>query len=327
MLVITGAGTVFSAGGNVKDMVDRAGMFGGSPVEVFRGYRYGIQRIPLAVDGVEVPTICAVNGPAIGAGCDLAFMCDLRIASDQARFRETFVNLGIVPGDGGTYFLPRAVGAQKAAEMMFTGGAIPASEALEAGLVLKVVSPAKLMPATMVLAAEIARKPPVTIRLAKLLYRQGLRAANLPDFLELSAAFQALCHHTEEHIEAVRDFSARAREGSGTILRRGVAISVSPQTASTHIEASQARELQCGTAALSQVPQPAGQLLNEPGAQVARVLLALDEEQRDHLADSPDLEDGPQVPAKAEPCPMETPLSVERSRRWRMRSSVRFARE
>lgn len=100
-LVITGAGTVFSAGGNVKDMVDRAGMFGGSPVEVFRGYRYGIQRIPLAVDAVEVPTICAVNGPAIGAGCDLAFMCDLRIASDQARFGETFVNLGIVPGRRG----------------------------------------------------------------------------------------------------------------------------------------------------------------------------------------------------------------------------------
>lgn len=203
-LVISAAGTVFSAGGNVKDMAERGGMFGGSPAEVFWGYRNGIQRIPRAVDSVEVPTICAVNGPAIGAGCDLAFMCDLRIASDQARFGETFVNLGIVPGDGGAYFLPRAVGAQKAAEMIFTGRMLSAPEALEAGLVLKVVPSGELMRVTMELAADIASKPPVTVRLAKLLYRQGLRAVNLDDFLDLSASFQALCHHTNDHLEAVR---------------------------------------------------------------------------------------------------------------------------
>lgn len=203
-LVITAAGSVFSAGGNVKDMAERGGMFGGSPAGVFWGYRDGIQRIPRAVDAVEVPTICAVNGPAIGAGCDLALMCDLRIASDQARFGETFVNLGIVPGDGGAYFLPRAVGAQKAAEMIFTGRMLSASEALEAGLVLKVVPSAELMRVTMELAADIASKPPVTVRLAKLLYRQGLRAVNLGDFLDLSASFQALCHHTDDHLEAVR---------------------------------------------------------------------------------------------------------------------------
>ena len=203
-LVITAAGSVFSAGGNVKDMAERGGMFSGSPAGVFWGYRDGIQRIPRAVDAVEVPTICAVNGPAIGAGCDLALMCDLRIASDQARFGETFVNLGIVPGDGGAYFLPRAVGAQKAAEMIFTGRMLLASEALEAGLVLKVVPSAELMRVTLELAADIASKPPVTVRLAKLLYRQGLRAVNLGDFLDLSASFQALCHHTDDHLEAVR---------------------------------------------------------------------------------------------------------------------------
>ncbi len=202
-LVITGAGSAFSAGGNVKDMADRADMFGGSPVEVSRGYRYGIQRIPLAVEAVEVPTICAVNGPAIGAGCDLTFMCDLRIAAEEARFGETFVNLGIVPGDGGAYFLPRALGAQKAAEMIFTGRVIGAKEALEAGLVLKVVPAAQLMPATMELAREIARKPPHTLRLAKILYRQGMRATNIRDFLDTCASFQALCHHTEDHMEAV----------------------------------------------------------------------------------------------------------------------------
>jgi enoyl-CoA hydratase/carnithine racemase len=203
-LVITAAGTAFSAGGNVKDMADRADMFGGSPVEVARGYRHGIQRIPLAIDAVEVPTVCAVNGPAIGAGCDLVFMCDLRIASEHARFGETFVNLGIVPGDGGAYFLPRAIGPQKAAEMIFTGRVIDAQEALAAGLVLTVVPAAQLRETAMALAVEIARKPPHASRLAKLLYRQGLRATNLRDFLDTCAAFQALCHHTEDHVEAVR---------------------------------------------------------------------------------------------------------------------------
>jgi enoyl-CoA hydratase/carnithine racemase len=203
-LVITGAGSAFSAGGNVKDMADRVDMFGGTPVEVLRGYRYGIQRIPIAVESVEVPIICAVNGPAVGAGCDLTFMCDIRIASDNAKFGETFVNLGIVPGDGGTYFLPRAVGAQKAAEMIFTGRLIGAKEALEAGLVLKVVPPEQLMLTAMELAREIASKPPHTLRLAKVLYRQGMRSTNIRDFLDTCAGFQALCHHTEDHMEAVR---------------------------------------------------------------------------------------------------------------------------
>jgi enoyl-CoA hydratase/carnithine racemase len=215
VLVVTGAGTVFSAGGNVKDMAERADMFGGSPADVARGYRHGIQRIPLAIEAVEVPTICAVNGPAIGAGCDLTFMCDLRIASEAARFGETFVNLGIVPGDGGAYFLPRALGSQKAAEMIFTGRLIDAAEALAAALVLKVVPPDQLMAAAMELAGHIAAKPPHALRLAKMLYRQGLRATNLRDFLDTSAAFQALCHHTEDHIEAVKALLER-RAGTYT---------------------------------------------------------------------------------------------------------------
>jgi enoyl-CoA hydratase/carnithine racemase len=131
-------------------------------------------------------------------------MCDLRIASEQAKFGETFVNLGIVPGDGGAYFLPRAIGSQKAAEMIFTGRLIDAQEALAAGIVLKVVPPDRLMPVALELAAEIASKPPHALRLAKMLYRQGMRATNLRDFLDSCAAFQALCHHTADHLEAVR---------------------------------------------------------------------------------------------------------------------------
>ena len=100
-VVLTGAGSAFSAGGNVKDMVDRAGMFGGSPYELRDGYRNGIQRIPLALYHCQVPVIAAVNGPAVGAGCDLTMMCNMRIASTRAWFAESFVNLGIIPGDGG----------------------------------------------------------------------------------------------------------------------------------------------------------------------------------------------------------------------------------
>ncbi|MFO7911137.1 MAG: enoyl-CoA hydratase-related protein, partial [Desulfotignum sp.] len=121
VLVITGADPAFSSGGNVKDMKNKKGMFEGTPAQLMENYRKHIQRIPVAVNGVEVPTIAAVNGPAIGAGCDLALMCDIRIASENARMGETFLNVGIIPGDGGAWFLPRVVGMAKACEMTFTG--------------------------------------------------------------------------------------------------------------------------------------------------------------------------------------------------------------
>ena len=128
VVILTGAGTAFSAGGNVKDMRDKKGIAGGTPYAVSRGYQGGIQRIPLALHQLEVPTIAAVNGPAIGAGCDLACMCDIRIASDKAKFAESFVKLGIIPGDGGAWLLQRAIGYQRAAELTFTGDTIDARE-------------------------------------------------------------------------------------------------------------------------------------------------------------------------------------------------------
>src|SRR5690625_1352496 len=111
-VVLTGAGSVFSAGGNVKDMVERRGMFGGGPYEVREGYRWGIQQIPRALYHCEVPVVAAVNGPAVGAGCDLAVMCDLRVASSTAWFAESFVQLGIIPGDGGARSEERRVGKE-----------------------------------------------------------------------------------------------------------------------------------------------------------------------------------------------------------------------
>ncbi|HEX4337204.1 MAG TPA: crotonase/enoyl-CoA hydratase family protein [Polyangiaceae bacterium] len=208
VLILTGAGTAFSAGGNVKDMRDKKGIAGGNPYDVFKGYQGGIQRIPLALFELDVPTIAAVNGPAIGAGCDLACMCDLRIASDQAKFAESFVKLGIIPGDGGAWLLQRAIGYQRAAELTFTGDAIDAQTALAMGLVTRVVAPEALLPTARDLAARIAANSGPALRMAKQLLRQA-QTARLDETLRLSAALQALAHHTPEHDAAVAAFFAK----------------------------------------------------------------------------------------------------------------------
>lgn len=199
VVILTGSGKSFCAGGNVKDMKARAGLFAGDPYQLRDGYRHGIQQIPLAVYHLEVPTIAAVNGAAIGAGCDLALMCDIRIASQQARFAESFVRLGIVPGDGGAWLLPRALNnLSRAYEMSFTGETVSAQQALEYGLVSSVVAPDDLLVAAQDLAQRIAANPGHALRLTKKLLREG-QHTRLEPLLELSAAYQALAHHTEAH--------------------------------------------------------------------------------------------------------------------------------
>ncbi len=206
-VIITGAGSAFSAGGNVKDMRDKKGIAGGSPYQISEGYLGGIQRIPMALHALEVPTIAAVNGAAVGAGCDLACMCDIRIASERARFAESFVKLGIIPGDGGAWLLQRAVGYARAAELSFTGDMIDAATALSMGLVSRVVAHDALMTETRALAARIAANPAPALRMAKRLLRQA-QTARLDETLQLSAALQALAHHTPEHDAAIAAFFA-----------------------------------------------------------------------------------------------------------------------
>ncbi|MEC8428873.1 MAG: enoyl-CoA hydratase-related protein [Pseudomonadota bacterium] len=207
VLVITGEGSAFCAGGNVKEMADRSGDFKGTPEELADRYRRGIQQMPLAMAKLEVPAIAAVNGPAIGAGFDLANMCDIRIASSKAKFGETFVNLGIIPGDGGAWFMQRLIGYQRAAELTLTGRVIDASEALEYGIVLEVVDPDQLLNRANSLAEEIASKPPHAVRMSKRLMKMAQRQ-ELPDFLDLCAAFQGMCHHNEDHMAAVEKLLA-----------------------------------------------------------------------------------------------------------------------
>ncbi|MFM0243724.1 crotonase/enoyl-CoA hydratase family protein [Paraburkholderia sediminicola] len=203
-VILTGAGTAFSSGGNIRDMERHAS--GSVPgMDIRQDYRRGIQQLPLALFNLEVPVIAAVNGAAIGAGLDLACMCDIRIASELAKFAESFVKLGIIPGDGGAWLLPRIIGLSRAAELTFTGQMIDAQQALEWNLVSRVVPHDTLLPTAQGLARSIAANPPHAVRLAKRLLREGMHC-RLDTLLEMSAAYQALSHQTADHREAVSAF-------------------------------------------------------------------------------------------------------------------------
>lgn len=202
-IVLTGSGDGFCSGGNVKDMLSGADpMYAGTPDQMAEGYRNGIQVIPKLFHALDVPVIGAVNGAAIGAGCDLACMCDIRMASPKAKFAESFLRVGIVPGDGGAWFLPRIVGMPRALEMALTCRPIDATEALSWGLVTHVVAEEKLLESALAMAQGIAAFPPRSIRLNKRLLWRSLDMT-LEGCLELSAAFQAIVQHTSDQKEAV----------------------------------------------------------------------------------------------------------------------------
>jgi enoyl-CoA hydratase/carnithine racemase len=201
-VILTGAGRAFSAGGDVKAMKNREGAFGGGGVGIRDNYRNNIHRLVRSIYGLEVPSIAAVNGAAIGLGCDVACMCDIRIASDTARFGVTFLKLGIIPGDGGAWLLPRIIGMSRASEMLFTGDLIDAKTAGAWGLVSHVVPHETLMEEAMTLAQRIAQQPPHALRLAKNLLKHG-QNASYDTLMDMSAATQALAHLTEDHMEGV----------------------------------------------------------------------------------------------------------------------------
>lgn len=207
VLILTGEGKAFSAGGNIKEARKRAES--DAPASLRSFYTDGIHRIVKAVWGLEIPTIAAVNGPAIGAGFDLVLYCDLAIASTDARFCEQFVNIGLIPGDGGAWILPRRLGWQVAADLAFTGRTVGAEEARLLGIVRDVVTPDVLMPRTRDLAAQIASRPPLAVRYIKMLLRQG-GEQGLDEHLSHCAALQALCQKSEDHAAALAAFMQRS---------------------------------------------------------------------------------------------------------------------
>lgn len=203
VIILTGAGKTFCAGGDVKAMEEKTGMFAGDPEELRRRYTKGIQQIPLTIEALHTPIVAMVNGPAIGAGLDLACMCDIRMGCKHSMFGETFAKLALVPGVGGTFFLQRIIGYAKAMELSLTGRIVNADEALALGLLNGLVEVDALKAETKKLAQSIAANSPVAVSMIKKAIRQA-RTAEISGHLDLLAAFQGITQRTEDHLEGVR---------------------------------------------------------------------------------------------------------------------------
>jgi len=200
VVVLTGAGRSFCAGGDVKAMKSQTGMFAGDSAELRDRYIRGIQEIPRAIENFRKPIIAFVNGPAIGAGCDLAAMCDLRVASNKANFGETFAKLGLVPGDGGPFFLQRVVGYAKAMEMFLTGEIYSADQALQMRLVNFVFDDDEAITQVQKLCDVISSNGKTALSMTK----QALKHAyhgEVESCLEMMAAFQGIVQRTEDHFQ------------------------------------------------------------------------------------------------------------------------------
>ena len=217
--VLTGAGRAFSAGGDVKKMLEDGGPDGRGAQRLMHDYEYGIQRIPRAFERLEVPLIAAVNGPAIGAGGDLVSMCDIRIASTRAKYGATFVNIGLIPGDGGAYLLQRIIGYAKAMELVLTGRVIDADEGLAIGYYSQVVEEDALIDTALEMARNIAAKPRLATRLAKKLVQDSSRS-DLDMALRLASSFQSLVQSDPDHISAVEALLAQ-QVGKKNALNNG----------------------------------------------------------------------------------------------------------
>lgn len=202
VVVITGAGKAFCSGGDIVEMVDRLGQ---TPAQRKAELFERIQRIPLALEDMDKPVIAAMNGAAAGAGLDLALMCDLRIAARSAKFGETYTKVGIVPGAGGAWFLPRLVGTAKALELFWTAEFLSAEEAEEMGMVNRVVDDADLMDVTYTLARKIAASPQQSVRMIKRAVLAGMRS-DLRTHLDMISSHYAIVTSGEDHREAVARF-------------------------------------------------------------------------------------------------------------------------
>lgn len=202
VVVISGAGKGFSSGGNLKEIQAMTTTDNMSATEIEDWYKTGIQRIPLTMERLNVVTIAAVHGHAIGAGCDLACMCDLRIAAKSAKFNESFLRVGLIPGDGGAWFIPRIIGMSRAKEMLFSALPVNSEKALEWGLVSEVVDDDRLIEEAMSIAKNIADLPPQSVRKAKELIRES-STLSLKSGLDMAALMQVELQQLDDHQEAI----------------------------------------------------------------------------------------------------------------------------
>ncbi len=201
VIILTGKGDTFCSGGDIRDMAE-------GKLRSWNMKRFlweGVHRIVLTLEDLDKPVIAAINGAAMGAGLDMALMCDLRICSDQAKLSESYIMLGVVSGDGGAYFLPRLVGIAKGLELLLTGDILSAKEALAIGLVNRVVPQEELMKETMDLAGKISSKPPLAIRMMKRAVYQA-QTSSLRSHLDYISSQVALLSETQDHQEAAKAF-------------------------------------------------------------------------------------------------------------------------
>ena len=205
VVIVTGAGRGFCSGADVSAMRER--MSSGNAAEVSRYARLQVTGWPFAdvFPKLNKPVIAAINGPCVGGGFSLALSCDIRIASETARFGVAQVARALVPDYGMTFYLPHAIGASRALELMFTAEIIDAAEAERLGIVSRVVAPDELMKVTRELAAKIAQQAPISIELTKKMVWRGL-FDGLARQLDLETWAQQICRATEDHRESVRAF-------------------------------------------------------------------------------------------------------------------------
>ena len=204
VVVVTGAGRAFCAGGDVARMRETKP----TPLENKNQLWENIHRVPRTLEAMDKPVIAMVNGLAVGAGMGMCLMCDVRIASDEARFSTGYVRVGLVPGDGDTYFLPRLVGAAKALELLWTADFVDAQEALRLGIVNRVVPAGDLAQQTRDFAEQLAGGPQIPIRMIKRLVYQSLRL-DLRTHLDLVSSHMAVVRETADHAEGVAAFKEK----------------------------------------------------------------------------------------------------------------------
>jgi enoyl-CoA hydratase len=207
-VVLTGAGKVFSSGGDLKSMVPPQGGEGGVGDEQIADYIKSYYLKNLSIMDLPMCTIAAINGHAIGAGCTLALACDMRIASTQAKLGMGFVKIGLHPGMGTTYFLPRLVGTARAYELLLTGEPISGEEAARIGMVNRAVEPEGVLEAALELAHQIARGPAIPLRRLKESVG-GSHTRELAETLQLEAQMQVECSKTSDLKEGITAFLER----------------------------------------------------------------------------------------------------------------------
>ena len=200
--IITGAGRAFCAGGDIAFMAE---LMQRRDAEEFSRILGAGRRVILAIRQMAKPVIASINGPASGAGCNLALACDLRIASNTATFSQSFAKVGLHPDWGGTYFLPRLVTPNKACELFFLGESIDASEALRLGIVNQVVAPEELEASTLELAQRLRVAPPIALAAAKHAVYLS-QAAELDEMLRYETEAQLRCFDSDDGHEGVQAF-------------------------------------------------------------------------------------------------------------------------